>query len=37
MYYHASPTGGIRVLEPRPSNHGVPLVYFSDRRENVLV
>ena len=37
MYYHASPVGGIRVLEPRPSNHGVPLVYFSDRRENVLV
>lgn len=37
MYYHASHVGGIRVLEPRPSNHGVPLVYFSDRRENVLV
>ena len=37
MYYHASPTPGITVLEPRLSNHGVPLVYFSTRRENVLV
>ena len=37
MYYHASPTAGIRVLEPRASNHGVPLVYFSQKRENVLV
>ena len=37
MLYHASGTGGIRVLEPRRSNHGVPLVYFSRKRENVLV
>lgn len=37
MYYHASPTPGIRVLEPRRSNHGAPLVYFSEKRENVLV
>lgn len=37
MYYHASPTPGITVLEPRRSNHGVPLVYFSTKRENVLV
>lgn len=37
MYYHASPTPGIQVLEPRVSNHGVPLVYFSKRRENTLV
>ena len=37
MYYHASPTGSIRRLEPRVSNHGVPLVYFSKKRENVLV
>lgn len=37
MYYHASPTAGIRVLEPRASNHGVPLVYFSSKRENTLV
>ena len=36
MYYHASRRQGIRVLEPRVSNHGVPLIYFSDRRENVL-
>ena len=37
MYYHASPTGAIRQLEPRRSNHGVPLIYFSRKRENVLV
>lgn len=37
MYYHASPTPEITVLEPRRSNHGVPLVYFSTKRENVLV
>ena len=37
MYYHASPTGGIARLEPRISNHGVPLIYFSTKRENVLV
>lgn len=37
MYYHASPTAGIKVLEPRTSNHNTPLVYFSKKRENVLV
>ena len=37
VYYHASPTVGINILEPRISNHGVPLVYFSTKRENVLV
>ena len=37
MYYHASPTAGIKTLEPRISNHGMPLVYFSKKRENVLV
>ncbi|MBR4538361.1 MAG: hypothetical protein IKO52_05895 [Clostridia bacterium] len=37
MYFHASPTGGITRLEPRISNHGVPLIYFSAKRENVLV
>ena len=37
MYYHASPIGGITQLEPRISNHGIPLVYFSRKRENVLV
>lgn len=37
MYYHASPIGTIKQLEPRTSNHGVPLVYFSKKRENVLV
>ena len=37
MYYHASPVEGIERLEPRISNHGVPLVYFSRKRENVLV
>ena len=37
MFYHASPVGGIRVLEPRVSNNGIPLVWFSEKRENVLV
>lgn len=37
MYYHASPTKGITELVPRISNHGTPLVYFSTKRENVLV
>ena len=37
MYYHASPFGGITQLKPRVSNHGIPLVYFSKKRENVLV
>lgn len=35
--FHASQTPGIRVLEPRVSNHGKPLIYFSDCRENTLV
>lgn len=37
MYYHASPVSGIRVLNPETSNHNVPLVYLSRKRENVLV
>lgn len=35
MYYHASQIGGITVLQPKVSNHS--LVYFSKKRENVLV
>ncbi|MBP5169834.1 MAG: hypothetical protein ILP14_11635, partial [Oscillospiraceae bacterium] len=37
MFFHASPVKGIVQLEPRVSNHGVPLIYFSKKRENVLV
>ena len=37
VYYHASQIKGIKVLEPRVSNHGIPLLYFSKKRENVLV
>ena len=37
MYYHASQSADIKVLEPRVSNHNIPLVYFSTKRENVLV
>lgn len=37
MYYHASSVGGITVLEPRISNHHTPLIYFSQKRENVLL
>ena len=37
MLYHASQTPGIQTLEPRVSNDGTPRIYFSDKRENVLV
>lgn len=37
MFYHASQTAGIQKLEPRISNHGIPLIYFSTKRENTLV
>lgn len=37
MLYHASTVKGIVTLEPRISNHGIPLIYFSRKRENVLV
>lgn len=37
MYYHASGTEGLSTLEPRVSNHQIPLIYFSKKRENVLV
>ena len=37
MYYHASQVKDIKILEPRISNHNVPLIYFSLKRENVLV
>ena len=37
MFYHASQTPNISILQPHLSEHGKPLVYFSDRRENVLV
>ena len=37
MYFHASQIGKIKTLEPRISYHNIPLIYFSDKRENVLV
>ena len=37
MLYHASQTPGIQTLEPRIFNDGTPRIYFSDKRENVLV
>lgn len=37
MFYHSSPVEGIKILEPRVSNHDRPLIYFSKKRENVLV
>lgn len=37
MFYHASSIKGIEILEPRISNHETPLIYFSEKRENVLV
>ncbi len=37
MFFHASPVEGIKILEPRVSNHNIPLIYFSSKREKVLV
>ena len=37
MFYHASQVKDIKILEPRVSNHCIPLIYFSLKRENVLV
>lgn len=37
MYYHASSIKGLSVLKPHVSNHGKSLVYFSAKRENILV
>ena len=37
IYYHASQQKDINVLEPRISNHNKPLIYFSTKKENVLV
>lgn len=37
MFYHASQVANIEVLEPKISNHNIPLIYFSDKKENVLV
>lgn len=36
MYFHASPVKGIKILEPQVSDDK-PLIYFSKKRENVLV
>lgn len=37
MLYHASNVAGLDYLKPNISNHNQPLVYFSRKRENVLV
>ena len=37
MYFHASSIAGIQILKTQLSEHGVPLVYFSKKRENLLV
>lgn len=37
MLFHASQVKDIKVLEPRFSNYSIPLIYFSKKRENVLV
>ena len=37
MYFQASQIEGIKLLEPRVSDHHIPLVYFSTKRENTLV
>ena len=37
MYYHASSVKDISIFKPNRSNHNIPLIYFSNKRENVLV
>lgn len=37
MFYHASNIKDLKVLKPHVSMHGKSLVYFSDKKENVLV
>lgn len=37
MLYHASPVPNLTELSPKISNHMKPLIYFSEKRENVLV
>ena len=37
MYYHATNVSGLTSLKPHISNHGKSLVYFSSKRENILV
>ena len=37
LYYHASQIGDIKVLEPRVSNHNMPLIYFSTKREKSII
>lgn len=37
MYYHASQFGKIKYLKPSVSKHKESLVYFSNKRENILV
>lgn len=36
-YYHASNTKDIKILKPHISNHKKSLIYFSSKKENVLV
>ncbi len=36
MFYHASQIEGITTLEPRVSNHEIPLVYFSTKEKMYL-
>ena len=37
MYYHASNIKDLKVLKPHISSHGISWVYFSTKKENVLV
>ena len=37
MLYHASSVKDLKVLKPHISSHGKSWVYFSSKKENVLV
>lgn len=36
FFYQASQVANIEVLEPKIANHNTPLIYFSEKKENVL-
>ena len=35
MFYHTSPIVDLKELEPKVSNHHIPLIYSFDKREHV--
>lgn len=36
-FFHGSPVANIKIITPHISNHGLPLVYLTTKRENTIV